>query len=77
MGTHFFRRLRISANGALIEDFDYNRTHQMFEMLTSSHHRDNQAIEGFGYRSDSDPDPTFTHSVSSLTGIVRGSYQTV
>ena len=76
-GHSFFRRLRISANGALIEDFDYNRTHQMFEMLTSSHHRDNQAIEGFGYRSDSDPDPTFTHSVSSLTGIVSGSYQTV
>ena len=27
----FFRRVRVSANGALLEDFDYNRTHQMFE----------------------------------------------
>ena len=34
-GHSFFRRMRISANGPLLEDFDYNRTHQMFEMLTS------------------------------------------
>ena len=34
-GAHsFFRRMRISCAGSLLEDFDYNRTHQMFEMLT-------------------------------------------
>ena len=49
----FFRRLRITANGALVEDIsDYNRVHQMFEVLTSEQNRDNDSIEGFGYRSD-------------------------
>ena len=75
-GPHsFFRRVRISANGCLLEDFDYNRTHQMFEMLTSVHNRDNDDIEGFGYRSDT------LHgaapSTDTMPGIMGGSYQTV
>ena len=51
-GHSFFRRMRISAGGALVEDFEYNRTHQMFEMLTAADNRNNDMIEGFGYRSD-------------------------
>ena len=72
----FFRRLRVSANGALLEDFDYNRTHQMFESLTSVHNRDNDDIEGFGYRSDT-VGPDVAHTVDTLPGIAGGSYQTV
>ena len=37
----FFRRIRIMCQGTLIEDFDYNRTHEMFEVWTSLHNRDN------------------------------------
>ena len=75
-GHSFFRRLRISANGALIEDFDYNRTHQMFEMLTSGHNRDNGDIEGFGYRSDTVA-PGTARTVTNLPGIAGGSSQTI
>ena len=71
----FFRRLRITA-GALLEDFEYNRTHQMFESLTSVHNRDNGDIEGFGYRSDTVA-PEVAHTTSTLPGITGGSYQTV
>ena len=72
----FFRRLRVSAGGALLEDFDYNRTHQMFESLTSVHNRDNGDIEGFGYRSDTVA-PDVAHTEASLPGVSSGSYQTV
>ena len=76
-GAHsFIRRCRISANGALVEDFDCNRTHKMFEMLTSGHNRDNGDIEGFGYRSDS-VEPGVTQTEALLPGIAGGSYQTV
>jgi hypothetical protein len=69
--------LRISANGAMLEDIsDYNRIHQMFEMLTSSHNRDNGDIEGFGYRSDTVA-PKDHHTLDTLPGIAQGSHQTV
>ena len=80
-GAHsFLRRLRVSANGTLLENInDYNRTHQMFKMLTSIHNRDNGHIEGFGYRSDAESckDPVVVHAAASLQGIARQSYQTV
>jgi len=72
----FFRRLRISCGGSLVEDFEYNRTHQMFEKLTSAHNRDNNDIMGFGYRSDS-IQPGTAQSVTSLPGIAKGDRQTV
>ena len=51
----FFRRMRVLCQGQLLEDIDYyNRTHQMFNILQSKHVRDNEDIEGFGYRYDSD-----------------------
>jgi hypothetical protein len=33
-GWSFFRRIRIMCQGSLIEDYDYNRTHEMFQVLT-------------------------------------------
>ena len=36
----FFRRIRIMCQGTLIEDFDDNRTHEMFEVLTSFNNRE-------------------------------------
>jgi hypothetical protein len=76
----FFRRLRISVGGCLVEDIsEYSRVHHMFEMLTSVHNRDNDDIEGFGHRSDAGDgsDPNFDHTLTSLTGIDAQSYQTV
>ena len=77
-GPHsFFRRLRISAGGALLEDIsDYNKVHHMFEVLTSVHNRDNDDIEGFGHRSDTVA-PGVAHSTTTLPGIAGGSSQTV
>ena len=75
-GHSFFTRLRISAGGSLVEDFQYNRTHQMFEKLTSSHNRENNDIQGFGYRSDTVP-PGTAHTTATLPGIAGGSHQTV
>ena len=75
-GWSLFRRIRIMCQGTLIEDFDYNRTHEMFEVLTSLHNRDNDDIENFGYRADTVA-PGTAHSVTSLPGIAGSSYQTV
>jgi hypothetical protein len=72
----FFRRMRVMCQGTLIEDFDYNRTCEMFEVLTSVHNRDNDDIENFGYRADTTP-PGTAHSVDTLPGIPGGSHQTV
>ena len=45
----FFRRLRITMRGVVIEDImDYNRVSEMFEILTSSAVRRNTMTEGFG-----------------------------
>ena len=76
-GAHsFFRRMRISAGGALVEDFDYNRTHQMFEILTAADNRNNDMIEGFGYRSDS-IEPNAALGTAHAPGIPAASSQTV
>ena len=76
-GPHaFFRRIRIMCQGSLIEDFDYNRTHEMFQVLTSAHNRENDDIENFGYRADT-VQPNGSHTTSTLPGIAGGSYQTV
>jgi hypothetical protein len=50
----FFQRGRFIFQGTLAEDIDYyNRTHEMFHILTSRTNRDNDDIEGFGFRWDS------------------------
>ncbi len=49
----FFRRMRLLCRGVVIEDIDnYNRTHEMFNIFTSRHNRDNDDITGFGRRYD-------------------------
>ena len=49
----FFRRMRILAQGQVVEDIDnYARTQEMFQVLTSRHNRGNDDISGFGYRYD-------------------------
>jgi hypothetical protein len=41
--------------GAILDDVDYyNRVHEMLHILTSRNNRDNDDIEGFGNRWDSD-----------------------
>ncbi len=49
----FFRRLRISVRGQIIEDIDnYNRVSEMFHILQTKHSRANDMIEEFGYNAD-------------------------
>jgi hypothetical protein len=49
----FFRRLRISVRGQIIEDIDnYNRVSEMFHILQTPHSRENDAIEEFGYNAN-------------------------
>ena len=49
-GPHcFFRRMRILAAGQLVEDIDnYNRIHEMMNVLVASESKENQAAEAFG-----------------------------
>jgi len=54
-GWGFFRRARCMVGGTLIDDIDYyNRVHEMMHILTSKNNRDNDEIEGFDARWDSD-----------------------
>ena len=49
----FFRRLRISVRGQIIEDIDnYNRVSELFHILQSRQSRANDGAEEFGYASD-------------------------
>ena len=74
--------MKISAGGVLIVDFDYNRTHPMFQIIQSVHNRDTEDIESFGHRSDTVP-PSATprgsaHTAAdTLPGIAGGSKQTI
>jgi hypothetical protein len=50
----FFRRVRCLIGGALIDDIDhYNRVHEMLHICSSNNNRENDDVEGFGYRWDS------------------------
>ena len=51
----FFRRARMLMGGAICDDIDsYGRNHEMLHILTSKANRDNDDVEGFGYRWDND-----------------------
>ena len=51
----FFRRARCLFQGAITDDIDnYNRTHEMLHILTTKSNRDNDDVEGFGFRWDDD-----------------------
>ena len=57
----FFRRARCMYQGAIVDDIDmYNRTHEMMHILTSSQCRENDDVEGFGWRWDSES-VSYTH----------------
>ncbi len=50
----FFRRMRCLCGGEIIDDIDYyNRVHEMLHICTSNANRENDDIEGFGWRWDS------------------------
>ena len=52
----FFRRVGILAGGQILEDMDdYNRIHEMFDVLQAPAHRTNDDILGFGGRYDLQP----------------------
>ena len=70
----FFRRLRLSVRGQIIEDIqDFNRVSHMFNLFESPETRFNDMCEGFGYNDDIDQ---LTH-IGTLAGIAVGQYQTV
>ena len=62
----FFNKIRISAGGALIEDFDYARTHEMFHMMKPKEIRENDQVEGFEFSIDD------TLGDGNYAGIVGG-----
>ena len=62
----FFKKIRISAGGALIEDFDYARTHELFHMMQPKEIRENDQVEGFEFSIDD------TLGDGNYAGIVGG-----
>ena len=74
-GPHtFFRRMRILANGAVIEDIDnYNRVHEMFKTLGASDARVNDKAEAFGQQYNKDT----ILNTTTLSGVKGGQSQTV
>jgi len=68
----FFRRVRCLIGGALVDDVDYyNRVHEMMHILSTNNNRDNDDVEGFGYRWDSKDNYPY-QDTAHLTGIVSG-----
>ena len=52
-----------------MDDVDYyNRVHEMMHILSSNNNRDNDDVEGFGYRWDS-KDNYFNINIGTLVGI--------
>ena len=71
----FFRRVRLLAGGQVVEDIDYySRVHEMMDILTASDSRDNENVEGFGYRWDEHKPPA---GGAIYVGIKPGDRQTV
>jgi hypothetical protein len=70
----FFRRLRISVRGQIIEDLqDFNKISHMFSLFENPQVRKNDTTEGFGYHEDIQ----MLDDIADLPGIYSGSYQTV
>ena len=45
-----FRRVRLLCGSQLVEDIDqYGRVHEMMNILTATHSRANEGVEGFGF----------------------------
>jgi hypothetical protein len=65
----FFRRLRTTMRGVVIEDImDYNRVSEMFDILSPAATRYNTKVEGFGYNwinGETDmTDPNLIHGIA-------------
>jgi hypothetical protein len=72
----FFRRLRISVRGQIIEDIqDYTRVHHMFNVLQGPQVRLNESCEGFGYTDDAEglATPGTLPGIGGSTGAVKPS----
>ena len=67
----FWRRMRVLCGGQVVEDFDYARTSEMLCQLHSVDTRDNDDVEGFGYRYD-DAANSGAATTGSLPGIPGG-----
>ena len=64
----FFRRLRVTMRGVVIEDImDYNRVHEMFDILCPPQTRMNTAAEGFGHSNNN----RYFDNPNQLLGIAR------
>ena len=72
----FWRRMRVLCGGQVVEDFDYNRTAELFQQLHSEDTRDNDDAEAFGVRYD-DAANAGDASTASLPGIPGGSSRRV
>ena len=65
----FFRRMRVLCGNQLVEDIDYyNRVHYTFDILRAQHVRENEDVEGFEDRFDSQYyQPAFQNNATSST----------
>jgi hypothetical protein len=71
--SSFFRRMRIIANGAIIEDIDnYNRCSELFSMMVAKDSRTNSNAEAWG-----DVDTYSAPTVDTISGIPGGDARTV
>ena len=74
----FFRRMRVLCNGTIVEDIDdYNRVHQMFNIMTASDSRINELSEGFGQHWDIKEDFDGPFKAATFPGIRGGQSRTV
>ena len=66
-----FSRVRCQYQGAICDDIsDYNRTHEMLEILTSKPNRENSDVAGFGRRWDDN----YYYPTNNITGLDNTPY---
>ena len=74
----FFKRMRVLCNGTIVEDIDdYNRVHQMFNIMTAGDSRINELSEGFGQHWDIKEDFGGPFTATTFPGIRGGQSRTV
>lgn len=65
--------MRITCGGSFVENFDYNRTHEMFHIMKPADIRDNDTTEAFEYREGNVVDP----NPANFAGIAGNTRETV
>ena len=74
----FIRRARCMVGGAIVDDIDYyNRVHEMLHILTSRQNRENDEVEGFYLRCDSEAVYRRDVADNAITGIAGGKSKSV